>query len=102
MSQQAQNDYYDDPERLAVAYADSGERRVRDLFAAGADIVQLDEPYLQARPEPARAFGLRALDRALEGGDRHDRRTSVLRVRRDHPRTAVGILVPARTGRLRL
>jgi 5-methyltetrahydropteroyltriglutamate--homocysteine methyltransferase len=67
MSQQAQNDYYDSPEQLADAYADAVNAEVRDLFAAGADIVQLDEPYLQARPEPARAYGLRALNRALDG-----------------------------------
>jgi 5-methyltetrahydropteroyltriglutamate--homocysteine methyltransferase len=67
MSQQAQNDYYAKPEELALAYADAVNAEVRDLFAAGADIVQLDEPYLQARPEPAREYGVRALNRALEG-----------------------------------
>jgi 5-methyltetrahydropteroyltriglutamate--homocysteine methyltransferase len=67
MSQQAQNDYYDTAEDLAYAYADAVNAEVRDLFAAGADIVQLDEPYLQARPEPARQYGLKALNRALDG-----------------------------------
>jgi 5-methyltetrahydropteroyltriglutamate--homocysteine methyltransferase len=67
MSQQAQDDYYGNPELLAYAYADAVNAEVRDLFAAGADIVQLDEPYLQARPEPARAYGLKALNRALAG-----------------------------------
>ncbi len=67
MSQQAQDDYYGDPEQLAYAYADAVNAEVRDLFAAGADIVQLDEPYMQARPEPARKYGLKALNRALEG-----------------------------------
>jgi 5-methyltetrahydropteroyltriglutamate--homocysteine methyltransferase len=67
MSQQAQDDYYGNPEALAYAYADAVNAEVRDLFAAGADIVQLDEPYLQARPEPARAYGLKALNRALAG-----------------------------------
>jgi 5-methyltetrahydropteroyltriglutamate--homocysteine methyltransferase len=67
MSQQAQDDYYGDPEALAMAYADVCRAEVEDLFAAGADIVQLDEPYLQARPEAARAFGLAALSRALDG-----------------------------------
>jgi 5-methyltetrahydropteroyltriglutamate--homocysteine methyltransferase len=67
MSQQAQDDYYHNPEELALAYADAVNAEVRDLFAAGADIVQLDEPYLQARPEPARRYGLKALNRALEG-----------------------------------
>jgi 5-methyltetrahydropteroyltriglutamate--homocysteine methyltransferase len=67
MSQQAQDDYYGDPEALAMAYADAVNAEVKDLFAAGADIVQLDEPYMQARPEAARKFGLKALNRALEG-----------------------------------
>jgi 5-methyltetrahydropteroyltriglutamate--homocysteine methyltransferase len=67
MSQQAQNDYYGSAEELALAYADAVNAEVRDLFAAGADIVQLDEPYLQARPEPARQYGIKALNRALDG-----------------------------------
>ncbi|HKE63895.1 MAG TPA: uroporphyrinogen decarboxylase family protein [Micromonosporaceae bacterium] len=67
MSQQAQDDYYGDAEKLAFAYADAVNAEVRDLFAAGADVVQLDEPYLQARPEPARRYGLKALNRALAG-----------------------------------
>jgi 5-methyltetrahydropteroyltriglutamate--homocysteine methyltransferase len=67
MSQQAQDDYYGNPEELANAYADAVIAEVRDLFAAGADIVQLDEPYLQARPEPARQYGVKALNRALDG-----------------------------------
>jgi 5-methyltetrahydropteroyltriglutamate--homocysteine methyltransferase len=67
MSQQAQDDHYGDPAALAMAYADAVNAEVRDLFAAGADIVQLDEPYMQARPDAARSFGLAALNRALEG-----------------------------------
>jgi 5-methyltetrahydropteroyltriglutamate--homocysteine methyltransferase len=67
MSQQAQDDYFHDPEELAYAYADAVNAEVRDLFAAGADVVQLDEPYLQARPEPARKYGVKALNRALDG-----------------------------------
>jgi 5-methyltetrahydropteroyltriglutamate--homocysteine methyltransferase len=67
MSQQAQDDYYGKPEDLAYAYAEAVNAEVRDLFSAGADIVQLDEPYLQARPEPARAYGVQALNRALAG-----------------------------------
>jgi 5-methyltetrahydropteroyltriglutamate--homocysteine methyltransferase len=67
MAQQTQDDYYRNPEMLAYACADAVNAEVRDLFAAGADIVQLDEPWLQARPEPARAYGLRALNRALSG-----------------------------------
>jgi 5-methyltetrahydropteroyltriglutamate--homocysteine methyltransferase len=67
MSQQAQNEHYPDGEALAMAYAEACNAEVRDLFAAGADIVQLDEPYMQARPDAARAYGLAALNRALEG-----------------------------------
>jgi 5-methyltetrahydropteroyltriglutamate--homocysteine methyltransferase len=66
MSQQAQDDHYASPEALAMAYAEAVNAEVHDLFAAGADIVQLDEPYMQARPEPARQFGLKALNRALD------------------------------------
>ncbi|MCH8843798.1 MAG: 5-methyltetrahydropteroyltriglutamate--homocysteine methyltransferase [SAR324 cluster bacterium] len=67
MSQQAQNDFYEDEAELAMDYAAAVNEEVRELFAAGADIVQIDEPYMQARPENAEAFGLRALNRALEG-----------------------------------
>jgi 5-methyltetrahydropteroyltriglutamate--homocysteine methyltransferase len=67
MTQQAQNDYYPDEESLALAYAAAVNEEVRDLFAAGADIVQLDEPYVQARPEAARRYAVAAIDRALEG-----------------------------------
>jgi 5-methyltetrahydropteroyltriglutamate--homocysteine methyltransferase len=67
MSQQAQIDHYTDPEAAAMDYAAAVNAEIRDLFAAGADIVQVDEPYLQARPEPARAYGLAALNAALDG-----------------------------------
>jgi 5-methyltetrahydropteroyltriglutamate--homocysteine methyltransferase len=67
MSQQAQDDYYKDEEALAMALADAVNAEVRDLFAAGADIVQLDEPYLQARAEKAGRFAIKAINRALEG-----------------------------------
>jgi 5-methyltetrahydropteroyltriglutamate--homocysteine methyltransferase len=67
MAQQAQNDYYPDTEAAALAYAEAVNEEVRDLFAAGADIVQLDEPYLQARPEEARKYGVAAVNRALDG-----------------------------------
>jgi len=67
MSQQAQNDYYPSEEAVAMAYADAVNAEIRDLFAAGADIVQIDEPYMQAQPDKARQYGLRALNRALEG-----------------------------------
>jgi 5-methyltetrahydropteroyltriglutamate--homocysteine methyltransferase len=67
MSQQAQNDYYPTDEAAAMDYAVAVNEEIRDLFAAGADVVQIDEPYMQARPEKARQFGLLALNRALEG-----------------------------------
>ena len=67
MSQQAQDDHYGDPEAAAMGYAAAVNAEVRDLFAAGADVVQVDEPYLQARPDAARAYGLAALDAALDG-----------------------------------
>ena len=67
MSQQAQDDHYGRPEAVAMAYAEAVNAEVHDLFSAGADIVQLDEPYMQARPERAREFGVKALNRALEG-----------------------------------
>jgi 5-methyltetrahydropteroyltriglutamate--homocysteine methyltransferase len=67
MSQQAQNEHYPDEESLAMAYAEACNAEIRELFAAGADIVQLDEPYMQARPEAARAYGLTALNHALQG-----------------------------------
>ena len=67
MSQQAQNDFYQDEEEMALDYAAAVNAEIKDLFAAGADIVQIDEPYMQARPEKARKYGLKALDRALEG-----------------------------------
>lgn len=67
MAQQAQNDYYPSREAAAFGYAEAVNAEVRDLFAAGADIVQLDEPYLQARPEEARSYGIAVLNRALDG-----------------------------------
>jgi 5-methyltetrahydropteroyltriglutamate--homocysteine methyltransferase len=67
MSQQAQNGFYKDEEELAMDYATAVNEEIKDLFAAGADIVQIDEPYMQARPEKARRYGLAALNRALDG-----------------------------------
>ena len=67
MAQQAQNDFYKSEEEAAMDYAAAVNLEIKDLFAAGADIVQIDEPYMQARPEKARQFGLKALNRALEG-----------------------------------
>ena len=67
MTQQAQNDHYPDEASAALAYADAVNEEIRDLFDAGADMVQIDEPYLQARPEKAREYGVAALERALDG-----------------------------------
>ena len=67
MTKQAQNDHYQTDEALAMDYAVAVNAEVKDLFAAGVEVVQLDEPYLQARAGEARDFALAAIDRALEG-----------------------------------
>ena len=67
MAQQAQNEHYEREEELAFAFADVVREEIADLFAAGADIVQLDEPWMEARPEAARRYGLETLQRALDG-----------------------------------
>jgi 5-methyltetrahydropteroyltriglutamate--homocysteine methyltransferase len=67
MAEQAQNDYYPSKEAAAFGYAEAVNAEVADLFAAGADIVQLDEPYLQARPDTARQYGVKVLNAALDG-----------------------------------
>jgi 5-methyltetrahydropteroyltriglutamate--homocysteine methyltransferase len=67
MTQQAQDDHYGDARELALGYAEAVNEELRDLKAAGADVVQIDEPYLQARPEAAREYAIEAINRALEG-----------------------------------
>jgi len=67
MSQQAVDEHYHDEAALALAYAGAVNEEIKDLFAAGADYVQVDEPYMQAYPEKAREYGVAALNRALEG-----------------------------------
>ena len=67
MSQQAQNDFYESEADMALDYAAAVNEEIKDLFEAGADYVQIDEPYMQARPEKARDYGLDALNAALEG-----------------------------------
>ncbi len=69
MAQQAQNDFYASEREAALDYAAAVNAEIRDLFAAGADVVQLDEPYMQARPEKAREYGVEVLNKALEGID---------------------------------
>ena len=67
LSQQAVDEFYKDAAACSLDYADAVNAEMRDLFAAGADVVQIDEPWMQAYPDKARAFGLAALNRALEG-----------------------------------
>jgi 5-methyltetrahydropteroyltriglutamate--homocysteine methyltransferase len=67
MSQQAQNDFYKSEAEMALDYAAAVNEEIKDLFAAGADFVQIDEPYMQARPEKAREYGVAAVERALDG-----------------------------------
>ena len=67
MTQQAQNDHYRDDEAAAMDYAAAVNQEIKALFAAGIDVVQLDEPYMQARPEIARTYAVKAINRALEG-----------------------------------
>ena len=67
MAQQAKDEFYNDEVAVAMDYAIAVNEEVKDLFAAGADIVQLDEPYMQARPDKARDFGIKAVNRALQG-----------------------------------
>ena len=93
MTQQAENAHYPDEDSLAMAYAEAVNEEIKDLFAAGADVVQIDEPYMQARPELARRYGLKALNRALAGRHRHDRGASVLRLRLHHEGQAGRLLV---------
>ena len=88
MTQQAQNDHYADERSLALAYAEAVNEELRDLKAAGADVVQIDEPYLQARPEAAREYAVEAINRALDGIDGDDGAAHVLRLRAHRPRPA--------------
>jgi 5-methyltetrahydropteroyltriglutamate--homocysteine methyltransferase len=67
MGKQAKNEHYPDEASLALDLAAAVNEEVRDLFAAGADVVQIDEPWLQSRPDDAREYALPAIDRALEG-----------------------------------
>jgi 5-methyltetrahydropteroyltriglutamate--homocysteine methyltransferase len=66
MGRQAQDDYYGDEEAAAIAYAEAVNAEIKDLFAAGADVVQIDEPWMQQHPDKARRYGIKALNRALE------------------------------------
>src|SRR3954452_7886405 len=67
MAAQADNQHYEHPREVAFAFADAVREEVRELFAAGADIVQLDEPWMESRADAARAYGIETLERALDG-----------------------------------
>jgi 5-methyltetrahydropteroyltriglutamate--homocysteine methyltransferase len=67
MAQQAKNEFYADDEEMALAFAAAVNEEARDLLAAGADVIQFDEPWLQARPDAAKRYGVKAINRALEG-----------------------------------
>src|SRR5215469_12281858 len=67
MSMQAQDDFYRDPVAMAMDYAAAVNAEIKDLFAAGADVVQIDEPWMQQHPDKARQYGVKVLNRALEG-----------------------------------
>ena len=102
MSQQAQNDYYASEEEAAMDYAAAVNAEIKDLFAAGADIVQIDEPYMQARPEKARQYGLEGAESRARGCLRGNGSAHLLRLRGDHPRAAFRLFLPAGARRLRL
>ena len=93
MSQQAQNDFYASPADAAMDYAAAVKEEIADLFAAGADIIQLDEPYMQARPEAAEEYGVAALNAALEGCCRGNLCAYLLWLRDANPRATRGLLV---------
>ena len=96
MSQQAQDDYYKDEVALAMDYAAAVNVEIEDLFVAGADIVQVDEPYMQARPDKAKRFGVQVLDRALEGIGGVTAHAHLLRLRRRDPQPSLGVFLPPR------
>ena len=88
-----------DDEELALDYAAAVNEEIKDLFAAGADVVQIDEPYMQARPDKARRYGVAGRQPRARRRRRHDRPAHLLRLRRDHPPAPGGLLVPAGAGR---
>ncbi|HKU45519.1 MAG TPA: hypothetical protein VJQ58_01450 [Burkholderiales bacterium] len=67
MAQQAQDDHYKDEEAMAMAFAAAVNEELKDLKAAGADVLQIDEPWIQARPDRAARYGVKAINRALQG-----------------------------------
>ena len=101
MAQQCEDEFYRDVEALAFDYAAAVNAEIKDLFAAGADVVQMDEPWLQARPEEARRYGLKALDRALEGVTGATAVHICFGYAADGEEQAFGLFVPARARTLR-
>jgi 5-methyltetrahydropteroyltriglutamate--homocysteine methyltransferase len=69
LSQQCKNEFYKEEAELAMDYAAAVNEEIKDLKAAGADIIQIDEPWLQAKPDQARAYAVPAIKRALQGID---------------------------------
>ena len=67
MGQQCHNEFYKDKEEMVMAFADAVNAEVLDLQAAGADVIQIDEPWLRNDPEAAKLFAVKAIDRALKG-----------------------------------
>ena len=100
LSKQAQDDFYGDAEAMALDYAAALNAEIKDLFAAGADIVQIDEPWMQQHPERRAALRPQGARPGARRRDRHGRRASVLRLRGAGARQAVGLFVPARAGEL--
>ena len=94
MSQQAQNDHYPDLRSLALAYAAAVNEELRDLVAAGADVVQIDEPYLQARPDDARRLRARGDRTRIRGRGWDEGAAHLLRLRGDRAREAERLSVP--------
>ncbi len=103
MAQQAQIDFYGGSRQLAAMdYAAAVNAEIRDLFDAGADVVQIDEPYMQARPEEARAVWAAGAQSRARRHQRHHCRAHLLRLRRDHSLAALRLLVPVGAGRVQL
>jgi 5-methyltetrahydropteroyltriglutamate--homocysteine methyltransferase len=67
MAQQVKNEFYKDIEELAMDYAVAVNEEALDIQKAGADVIQLDEPWLRNDPDAARRFGIKAINRALQG-----------------------------------
>ncbi len=82
MAQQASNEAYDDVDELVMDLAAAVNQEARALQEAGADVIQLDEPWLRNDPEGARRIAVRAIDAALGRASGDDRRAPVLRLRR--------------------